>query len=92
MASTLDTGSSITLWCNAKQIHYLERRADTKKGATEYCLCHHIHALSDHVSVTLDNSGALVGVSCACMHACMHVVVDVASQWCSQCCFVMCVG
>ena len=77
MASTLDTGSSITPWCNAKRIHHLERRADTKKGAIEYCLCHHVHALNDHMSVTSDSGGTPVGVS----RACMHVVVDVALQW-----------
>ena len=89
MASTLDTGCSIiTLWCNSKRIHRLEGRADTKKGAIEYCLCHHVHALSDHVSVTPNSGGALVGVS----HVCMHVVVDVALQWCSQCYIVMYVG
>ena len=88
MVSTLDTGSSTTPCCNAKRIHRLEGRADTKKGAIEYCLCYHINTLSGHVSIAPDRDGALVGVS----RACMHVVVDVTLQWCSQCCIVMYVG
>ena len=88
MANTMDTVSSTTPCCNAKRIHHLEVHADTKKGTIEYCLCHHVHTLSGHVSVTLNSDGTLVGVS----RACMHVVVDVALQWCSQCFIVMYVG
>ena len=67
MASTLDTGSSTTPCCNANQIHRLEGRVDTKKGAIKYYLCHHVYTLSDHVSIMPDSGGALAGVSRACM-------------------------
>ena len=70
MASTLDTGFSTIPCCNAKRIHRLEVRAGTKKGAIEYCWCHHVRTLCGHVSAAPISDSTLVVVSRACMHAC----------------------